>query len=490
MINPSRPNRRLLLRASVAAGLTAALPARAQSDETATKPETISAVMQVLSDYIAGAAQRPLPEAAAEATRHHLLDTLAAMVSGSRLPPGLKAIAYVKTLGGIPESCIPGTQIITNVINASLAGGMLAHADETDDSHAASFIHPGCGIVPAALAMAEREQAGGTALARAVALGYDVGTRVSLALGGPAFAATGHGTHTFGPMFGAAAACASLAHFDAARVRDLLSYTTQQASGLSNYASDSEHIEKAFQFGGLPARNGAASATMVASGMTGHKDAFSGDRNFFFAFGPKNKPEELVRGLGETYEVINTNIKRWTVGSPIQAPLDSLYELINANRFKADEVEKVVVHISHSGKRTVNDRSMPDVSLQQMVAVMLIDGSVTLESAHDYKRMQDPQVLQLRKRIDLIGDDELERALPSRQGIVEVLLRDGRKFAKHTKEVRGSSKNPMSRDEVGEKAYALCAPVLGKERARALVQAVWNIEKVTDVRSLRRLLQA
>src|SRR6266545_1293031 len=105
------------------------------------------------------------------------------------------------------------------------------------------------------------------------------------------------------------------------------SASTQQASGLSNYARDTEHIEKAFIFGGMPARNGAAAATMVASGMTGIDDAFSGDRNLFFAFAPHANPELATRGLGETYEIVNTNIKRWTVGSPIQAPLDSLYTL-------------------------------------------------------------------------------------------------------------------------------------------------------------------
>jgi 2-methylcitrate dehydratase PrpD len=485
-----KPNRRLLLKASIATALAASIPARAQSGEPGAKQGTISPVMRTVSEYIVGAAQKPLPDAAAEATRHHLLDTLAAMVSGSRLLPGRKAIAYVTQIGGTPEACVPGTHIVTNVVNAALAGGMLAHADETDDSHAVSLTHPGCGIVPAALAMAERERAGGTALLRAVALGYDIGTRMSLALGSYEFSAAGHGTHTFGPMFGAAVACGSLARLNAEQVRYVLSYTTQQAGGLSNYARDTEHVEKAFQFGGLPARNGAAAATMVESGMTGIDDAFSGERNFFFAFGPKTNPDELVHGLGETYEVVNTNLKRWTVGSPIQAPLDSLNELMKVNKFKADDVDKIVVRISHQGRKTVNDRSMPDINLQYMVAVMLIDGTATLEAAHDFKRMQDPKVLELRKRVELIGDDDLERALPSRQAIVEVTLRDGRVLHHHTKEVRGTSQNPMTREEVSEKAFGLCAPVLGTKRAHDLVEAVWGIETVGNVRSLRRLLQA
>jgi 2-methylcitrate dehydratase PrpD len=104
--------------------------------------------------------------------------------------------------------------------------------------------------------------------------------------------------------------------------------------------------------------------------------------------------------------------------------------------------------------------------------------------------MNDPKVLELRKRVEAVGDDELERAIPSRQAIVEVTLRDGRVLRHHTKEVRGTSKNPMTREEVGTKAFDLCAPILAKSRARELVKAVWNIEKTGNVRSLRHLLQA
>jgi 2-methylcitrate dehydratase PrpD len=259
---------------------------------------------------------------------------------------------------------------------------------------------------------------------------------------------------------------------------------------LSNYARDTEHVEKAFLFGGMPARNGAAAADMVASGMTGIDDVFTGERNLFFAFGPKSNPEALLRGLGEVHEVVNTNIKRWTVGSPIQAPLDSLSYLIKNNKFKADDVVKAVVKVSHQGHRTTNNRSMPDINMQYMVSVMLLDGTATLEAAHDEKRMNDPRVLEMRKRVEFYGDDELQKALPRRGGIVELTLRDGRTLRHHTPDVRGTPQNPMTREEVDEKCYLLGVPVIGRQRARELVDSIWNIEKLQNVRALRRLLMA
>ena len=500
-----KPARRLLLQGGIASVLAAAAPAGAlaQSGETRRSAEepaegaarkgaaAISPLMRTVSTYIAQAGQMALPDAVTEATKHHLLDTLAAMVSGTRLLPGERAIAYAKTLGGTPEACVPGTRIVTNAINAALTGGMLAHADETDDTHALAVIHPGAGVVPGALAMAEREKAGGTALLRAVALGYDISVRLSLAMGAADFSASGRDTHGFGCTFGTAAAAGLLARLNADQVRHLLSYAAQQASGVANFPQDLEHVGKAFLYGGMPGRNGVAAATMVAMGWTGVEDMFAGDKNFFFAYGgAKTNPEVLARGLGETFEVGKTNIKRWSVGGPIQAPLDSLSYLMKTHKLKADDVEKVVVRVSHQGANTVNDRSMPNVSMQQMVAVMLVDGTVTLTSANDVKRMQDPKIVEVRRRVELYGDDEMDRVRPVRQGIVEIKLRDGRELRHRTTEVRGMAQNPMTREEVGEKCYGLFTPVLGKKHARELIDSVWRIERVNNVRALRPLLRS
>jgi 2-methylcitrate dehydratase PrpD len=456
----------------------------------------ISPVMQELASYISRAGKKPLPKPVAEKTKHHVLDTIAAMVSGSRLPPGEMAISYIKTQGGTPEATVIGSRIVTSAENAALANGMLAHSDETDDSHAPSLCHPGCAIVPAALAMAEREQSNGMAFLRAVALGYDVGCRMNMALHAYDFREVGHSTHSFGPMFGAAAAAGSLAGLRYDEVRHLLSYTAQQASGISCWMRDAEHIEKAFDFGGMPARNGVAAAAMVAHGFTAVEDVFSGERNFFIAYdescriGKAPQPERLIQDLGTVFEVINTNIKRWSVGSPIQAPLDALLELIRTNGITADKVKKVVVRVAHQGANTVNNRDMPDICMQHMVAVMLIDGMVTFESAHDEKRMKDKRVLDVRSRVELYGDDALTKARPSRQGIVEITLKNGRELRQHVKAVRGTADNPMTRAEVDEKCFHLLAPILGKKRARLLSDTVWTLEDVSSMRNLRSLLRA
>ena len=445
--------------------------------------------MRKLGAYMAAASRRALPRAVAEKTKHHIIDTLAAMVSGSRLAPGAMAISYVKRLGGVKEAGIAGTRVVTSPVNAALANAMMAHADETDDSHQAAFYHPGCAVVPAALAVAEREGSNGSALLSAVALGYDIGCRVNFALGAMRFHLAGHSTHSFGALFGAAAAAGALVRLSPVQARWLLSYTVQQASGISCWMRDPDHIEKAFDFGGMPARNGVSAALMVASGMSGVDDVFAGERNFLFAFGGEDRAAELTRGLGARYEILDANIKKWSVGSPIQAALDSMQELIRCHGLQAGDIKKVKIQVQDHEAAIVNDRDMPDICLQHLIAVMLLDGTVTFATSHDDARMKDRRVLDLRKKIELCGSAELTRS-GGRQAIVEVWLRDGRRVAHHTQAVKGTSANPMTRAEVDEKCVDLLAPVLGGRKTRTLIDAVWNLEKLKDVRTLRPLLQA
>ena len=448
----------------------------------------ISPLMHTLATYIANAPRRALPAAVTERAKHHLLDTVAAMLSGAQLLPGRRAIEFIATQGGVPEATVIGSNIVTSAINAALANGMHAHADETDDTYYLALVHPGCGVVPAALALAERERASGTALLRAMVLGYDICARISIALGIERFRERGHSTHSFGHMFGAAAASAAIMKLNVDQTRYLLSYTAQQASGLSCWARDIEHIEKAFDFGGMPARNGVTAALMTSMRFTGVEDVFDGDRSFFHAHGLTADPKKLIQGLGKTYEIMNTSIKRWAVGYPIQAPLDAVLNLIEKHHLSAGDVERVTITIDDQGARTVNQRTMASINIQHLVAVMLLDGDITFASAHDDRRVRDPRVLKLKERITLQGSAALGRAKTT-QSIVEITTRDGRRVRHHTKAVRGTAANPMPRTEVAAKARDLLQPLLGNRRAERLIDTVWQFERVGDVRALRPLLR-
>jgi 2-methylcitrate dehydratase PrpD len=122
------------------------------------------------------------------------------------------------------------------------------------------------------------------------------------------------------------------------------------------------------------------------------------------------------------------------------------------------------------------------------MAMMLIDGEITFASAHDSERVGDPVVVRLKKRIELAESPELSRAKTT-QAVVEIVTRRGERFRYHTRAVRGSATNPMKRDEVALKSRDLLVPVLGSRRTEALIDTVWNLERIGDARDLRRLFR-
>jgi 2-methylcitrate dehydratase PrpD len=454
------------------------------------RAQAVSPLMATLSGYMAAAGARPLPAEIVEKTRHHILDTLAAMVSGSELPPGRAALALARAQAGRPAATVVGSTIVTGPMDAALVNGVLAHADETDDSHGPPQSHPGASIVPAALALAEDRGASGSRFLRAVTLGYEVGPRLTMALGGVTFREESRrSTHAFAGNFGSAAAAGCVAGLTAQQMRWLLDYASQQASGYAVWGRDSDHIEKAFVFGGMPARNGVTAALVVDAGWNGVDDVFSGADNFFQVNAPRGDPAVLVDRLGERFEIVNTDIKKWTVGTPIQAPLDAIENLRRRRAFDADDVRDVVVRLAPSVGAVVDNRDIPDICLQHMVAVMLIDRTASFHAAHDKARMQDAEVLRQRRKVRYVPDATLTPLLPARVAAVEVTLVDGTVLADRVEAVRGTVRNPMPRGEVVDKARDLMDPVLGTATTAKLIDAVLSIETIPDVRMLRPLLQ-
>ena len=448
--------RRQLLQRAGCAMAAASFPyikvAAAQQESTAAA-EPVSPVMNKLSAYMAEARGRALPAEVVEKAKHHILDTFAAMISGSELPPGRAAIQFVRAYGGKEVATVVASNIVCGPIEAAMANGVLAHADETDDSHGPSRSHPGVSVVPAALASGEQFGIGGAHFLRAVTLGYDVGTRITMSMGGPAYqTATHRSTHGTVAAFAAGAAAGCAASLNAQQMRLLLDYSAQQTSGIGAWTRDAEHMEKAFLFGGKPAAGGVTAAFLVQSGWTGVDDIFSGPDNFFEALAPRQNgaikadPSMLVEKLGERYEITQTNIKKWTVGSPIQAPLDALEGFFKKRSFGADDVRKVVVRIASDEASTVSNRDMPDICMEHMVAVMLLDKTVTFVSVHDKARMKDPAVLRHRAKVEVVADPRIDARRPRREAIIELTFVDGSQLTEWVKDVRGTVENPMTRE--------------------------------------------
>ena len=159
----------------------------------------------------------------------------------------------------------------------------------------------------------------------------------------------------------------------------------------------------------MPARNGVTAALLIKSGFTGNRDVLEGDQGIIKTYAPCD-PDKLLAELGQRFTITSCLVKKYPVGSPMMETVDATLALIAKQPIRAEDVERIIVRIPASGARTVNNRHMPDVNVQYMVSAILVDGKLTFELAHDYERFENPRVLALKEKVQLIGDDEMERS--------------------------------------------------------------------------------
>lgn len=460
----------------------------------------ISDVMAKLSTYMSQARDRALPDAVLEKAKQRVLDTIAAMVSGSELHAGRAAIKFARDYGGKPVATVVCDTGLIGPIEAALANAALAHSDETDDYGPAG--HPGCNAVPSTLAIGEQFGISGMHFLRAVALGYDIGTRVWNAIApamrpAPPFQVSSRSGYSGAGVFNSTAAAGCAASLTAEQMRWALGYAAQQCAGIESFPRDPERNQKAFLFAGMPASQGVTSVVLVLSGWTGVNDMFSGTDNFLMTYfegvagrpgAPTPDPQKLLEQLGERWDVTRSSIKRFTIGSPIRQSLYAMEALLNQRPIDPNQVQEILVRYVEG---SITDNSGPvDINVQHELALMLTDKKLTFRSSHDVARMKDPAILRLRGKTRFIaplppGTD------PSRQPpLLQIVLTDGTRLThQDVPPPLGTVANPMTTEQVVYKARTLMTPVLGATQCASLIDRVLALEKVQNIRELRPLLQ-
>ncbi|MDB5563598.1 MAG: 2-methylcitrate dehydratase [Tardiphaga sp.] len=475
------PSRRRVLQSAGALAALAASPIRIAAAADAD-------VTGRLARYMVSARDRELPPNVMVECKNRILDTFGAMVSGARMDPGIMAVKYVRGLGGTEEASVIGASFRTTTINAALANAMCAHADETDDFEPATKAHPGSSVVPAALAVGEKEGRSGMEFIRAVALGYDLSCRLLMALGPDLVRGTHRSAEGTSSTFGALGSAASLARLDERGMRFAISYASQQVSGLWSWVKDEDHIEKAFDFAGMGARNGVTAVSMVQAGLTGVSDVLDGTHNLFIALSTKPQPEEMLAGLGSKFYVTETAIKTFSVGYPIQSPLDATLTLRKQYGLTPDNVKSILVKLPTDAIGIVATSAMADVNCPHLVSLALVKGAVSFIDSHDQALMKDPVLMAQRAKVTVQPEASLMDPAAPRGAIVEVTMMDGKKVEHFTKFPPGTKENPLSVEAVSAKTRDLIVPVLGAEKAEKLIQAINNLETLQDIRSLRPLM--
>jgi len=438
-----------------------------------------------LVDYAANARSVDLPDEVRERTRLHILDTLAAIISGSALPAGLAGQRYAATVQGTSPVSILGTRSVSDPVSAAIANGMAGHADESDDSQESGQIHPGCGILPAALAAGELTPASGSELERAIALGYDVAARFGEMLqdsfntfrSSPA-------THGWGPVFGGGFAAGSIGRLTPDQLVTLLSYLTQEASGITTWTLDLQHVLKSYLFGGMPAGAALRALRFVQLGFSGTGDVFVPTRrNLLDALGiATDRARHLSDSLGERWIMLETELKTHPVGFPVILPVSLVEGLIREHSLRAEDVIELRLYYHDDWYGVIGTSPMPDVNVRYCMGVALRDGRLGFAAIHaDDLRLDDPTVAPVMDRMRLLP---LPEGMDRMDGRIEIDTAAGTLVAEQRGSVLGRLGNPMPRPMVEDKALELMEPVLGRQRTVELIAATRDLHGVADIRDL------
>ena len=426
-----------------------------------------------LAGYGAAERTRPLPETVRYHAKRALIDWFATLLPGTRLAPATLLARALADETRAEGAIVYPTFQRANLRSAALINATAAHTVEFDDIFRDAVYHPGCPVIGAALAAAQARGADGEALLRAIIVGYEISTRIGLAVQ-PSHYRFWHTTGTIG-TFGAAAAVASVLKLEAAPFAHALATAATFAAGLQQ-AFRSDAMSKPLH-AGHAAEAGALAALAAAEGVTGALDVLDGPAGFGAAMCEKPDWSLATAGLGERYNITQMTFKNHGCCGHIFAAIDAMLALRRAHGLTPEAIRRARIG-TYRVALDVTDRARGATpfegrfSTQFCVASAMKHGSVRLD-AYAPERLADPEVQALMERLEMTVDPECDAAFPRRRSaVVEVETTDG-KILRHAQPTRkGDPDAPLSDDELGEKFFELAVPVIGRTEANGLIAAI------------------
>lgn len=437
----------------------------------------MTTIVERLAAYAVASETEQLPDAVLHHGKRALLDWFAAVLPGAGLAPAShlrKALADEIGNGG---AIIYGTSNKAPIRTAALINATAAHTIEFDDIFRDAIYHPGCPVIGAALAAAQARHADGTALLHAIIIGYEISTRIGVAVQ-PSHYRYWHTTGTIG-TFGAAAAVAKLLGLDAVGHAHALANAATFAAGLQQ-AFKSDAMSKPLH-AGHAAEAGALAALAAASGVTGALDVLEGPAGFGAAMSEAPDWTQVADRLGRHFNIAEITFKNHGCCGHCFASIDAALAL--RHNFRFEDVARINVGtyktaLDVTNRMSVNSAFDGRFSTQFTVASALVHGSVRL-NAFTKTQLVDPRVRQLMERVDMRVDPACEAGFPGRRSAhVDIILNDGRHFSHYQPTRKGDPDAPLSDAELSGKFLELAVPVLGKSESDALLSTILMTDRL------------
>jgi 2-methylcitrate dehydratase PrpD len=418
--------------------------------------------------------------------RRHLLDTVGVMIAGATADVATRteaALAVVRGAGRIP---VPGRARRADLLDAAFLAGTAAHGVELDDGYRQGSVHPGCAVVPSALAIGYDTGASGKAVIAAVVAGYETAIAIARACH-PELRQRGFHPTGVCAVFGAAAAAAKLRGLSARQIADAFGIAASGAAGLFAFVNGGADIKRLHA--GHAAREGVQAALLAEQGVQGPPDVIESRDGFLqaFAFGRDDKARPIALPPTARFGITDCYIKPYPCCRHIQPAAEAVMRLCREENILPEEVTRVDVDTyriaaehAHTGW---NDFASAQLSFPYLIGLALRFRTIRLEH-FDEKLRRDPAFDTIAGKLHVVATPEIDRLYPQLRPARVRVTTERAVFACDVDEALGSRLLPLDDAGLRLKFADLVSPVLSPARAASLADQLWDIEACPDARGL------
>jgi 2-methylcitrate dehydratase PrpD len=435
-----------------------------------------------LARFAVETSYRSFPKPVVHQAKRCFLDLLGTALGGSKQPLGKILVKVTRDFDGKSQATVLGHGLKTNIMNAALVNGAIAHALDFDDTHVGSIGHPSASIVPAVLAVAEWKGLSGKAALEAFILAFEVGTRIGLGMGTKHYDRGWHSTSTYG-RFGAAVAAGKLLGLSVGEMKQAMGLAGTQAAGLRLVFGT---MTKPFHPGKC-AFDGVLSAILAQRGFTCAPNILEAKKGFVEVLGVQSKLEPMVKNLGKTYQVLRNTFKPYAACLLTHPSIDAIIDMRNRYHLRPENIENIQCDVARfcldsAGQVEPKTGLAGKFSTYYCAALALAEG-VAGEDMFTDRKVLDPKMVALRKKVTA-------RIIPrfkDTEANVTITTKGGKKYSAYVDRPKGDPRNPPTDRELEDKFRSLAAFVLPPRRIDSLVKMIWRLEKVPNIRQLIRL---
>lgn len=441
-------------------------------------------ISRTLGDFVAGLRFEDLPPEVVQNAKVRVLDTVGVCLASVGMPYAEAIFDLCAEQAGAATAAAFGKSRRMPEVWAALYNGSLAHGNDYDDTHSESIVHIGGAVVPTALAVAERHGRTRQDVLAAVVAGYEVAARIGAAASKGLHAQGFHPTGVCG-AFSAAATAGKLMGLGGEDLANAFGIAGSQASGSLEFLTDGAWTKRMHP--GWASHAGIVAAGLARRGFRGPAYEFEGRYSLYALYSTNTKPDlaRVTRGLGDQWEILNTDVKPYPCGHISHPYMDCALKLRNEHGLEPDQIDAIELRVPSAAvpillepladKRRPASSYAARFSMPYAVAVILKRGRAGIDEFSD-DAIRDPATLMLCERTTYVVDDTLPfpQTFP---GWLRIRLKNGRELEARMDASRGSREIPMTAAELREKFTANARRALPEPH----VEALWDAGQALDL---------